>query len=187
MSLINIYDAVQTEMATHVSGLISHIGEEWLKAEETTPRVVWVPTGTDGYSSPIGQGGDQAGQPLGNPRPLWTCNENLEIHLWAASVDANGAETAPGANLAACESLRQEFIRAFHNQTWGSYKLTTGKWFSPVMGAQVRFGVLYVLSLQVRVPMTRATDTTATLVSFNPTTYKITFPNGDTETVQVTT
>ncbi len=187
MAIIDIYNAVTTELALHVTGLKSHLGEQWLKAEESPPRVIWCPVGVDQYSSPIGQGGDQVGQPLGNPRPLWTNSQNFEIHLWAANVDATGKEVSDGANLAACELLKQEFIRALHKVAWGSYAITTGKWASPVMGAQVRFGVLYTLSLNIRVPMTRATDPTVTLISFNPTTYKLTFPDGTTEIVVVTT
>lgn len=163
------------------AGTTWHIGEEWIRREEAPPRVVWIPR-SETYRMPEGQGGDETGE----PRPLRTRVVSVEAHLWAASIDSDGAETSAGANLTAIETLLNGTVQAISKHAWGSFEGSTGQWVF-ADGANIKLGVVYVFAFELRIPVPRVASTTATILTM-PTTYKavVPEPDGTEETILTT-
>lgn len=154
MSLLAVLNDVSARLDPAVT---VHVGAEWIRQEEAPPRVVWVPK-SESYGPPTPQGGDG----ITNPAPLWTRRSVVECHLWANDFDA-------------AEALLQAVVRSLHlSLTHHSYQVTSGEWI-PSDGTTVNLGVVYVLTLEIMIPITRAPDTT-TVVTMMPITPQVVTP-----------
>lgn len=103
-----------------------------LAAAAPTPRYVWVVT--RGRIGPAGKIG-------GNPRPLYTRELGVELHLWTASLDD-------------AETRLEAVIGALHAEAATSVRFVGENWFTESL---VGRGFLVTLTIEVSIPVTRAT------------------------------
>lgn len=124
----------------------SEFGATRLSVERKCPVIIYVPH-AERITGPEGQGGDGDG----NPRPLKTRNLSMAVHLWDCDVPH-------------VEDLLDAFVRAVHAIGWGSYLTPHGTWET---GAEIvtGWGVVYTLMLELKIPITRAPDTTAVVTA----------------------
>lgn len=175
MALIDIFNNVMPLVALTWPTLTYQFGEQYVSLQNATPSIVWVPK-TETFSSPVGQGGDQVGIPLGNPRPIWTRHATVEFHIWNANVDANGAEVFNGSNIASVEDLFLTLVQQLQCSVWTSnYQLKPGKW-DVDMAAQVRYGAKVTITCEFLIPLPRVADQTAVVTGI-PATWEMKFPD----------
>lgn len=126
----DIFNAVTAAMPATV---VSRFGRVGADIQDAPPRLVWVPT-EDSFDPTTGWRGSN----LNDPRALHTNVAGLEVHCW-------GADT-PGAL-----ALRDTFILALRSTLGPNYRLLSGSWLGQHDAAA---GRVYVLSLQILVPIT---------------------------------
>lgn len=122
------------------------VGATALTVDRRCPVVIYVPHG-ERITGPEGQGGDG----IGKPRPLKTRNLTLAVHLWDCDITA-------------VEARIEAFVRAIHTIGWGAYMTPNGVWET---GAEIvtGWGVVYTLTLELKIPITRVPDTYVTVTS----------------------
>jgi hypothetical protein len=158
MGLVAFCNAVTERLTTVLEGINAevptfHIGARHLTANESPPRIVYVPA-RETWRGPHAQGGDGKN----NPRPLRTRHLTLQVHIWAAGPPpAFDHETA-------VETLLNHFVAAVHDIAWGVHDENGGTWMVEQESA-TRNGAVYVLDMTVQIPATREPDTYATVAS----------------------
>lgn len=170
------YSAFTAKLALIDSTITCHLGQQFQREEDAPPRVIWWPT-----AEPIQLAesqGSPSPTPVGNPRRLWVRRSAIEIHIWGANRDSNGAESYEGADIQATELLLDKVVRALWSMptggTFGVIRELSGRWEN-VEGALEKYGALYVLTATVMIPITRATDLTGTMTNI-PVTMEIANP-----------
>jgi hypothetical protein len=116
------------------------------RANQAPPRIIYVPR-SERITGPEGQGGDG----VLNPRPLWTRHVGMEIHFW-------------GADFAATEMLLNVFTQSVHDLLWGAYAMQSGTW-DVAPDTINKLGIVYILQMMWKIPITRAPDTTAVVTA----------------------
>jgi hypothetical protein len=145
MGLQDVFTAVQNQMATTMTALGETVpkflvGSDQLPVEDSPPRVVWVP-GRETIRGPHAQGGDG----VRNPRPLRTRHCIVQAHIW-------------GADIPATEKLTGHLVAALNDVGHGAWDATGGDWGVGQTSA-TRLGFVYVLDLEILIPLTRELDT----------------------------
>lgn len=136
---LDIFDAVTAAIPSSViSPDACLFGEENLQAEANPPRIVWVPT-TDSYGVPQQRGSDRS-----ELRALYTCQSGVDIHCWG--------EDTPGTLV-----LRDAMLRAIRSTLGPNLVPNGGHWLRAEV---VHSGRVYVLSLQLMIPVTEAAPST---------------------------
>ena len=138
------------------------IGQEFLQQQQVAPRIVIVPTGGDFdfmTTMPVGAISD----PRTSPRkPIYSEWAKFEAYIWGdpdltprpSGGAAGPAPYVPNArfDFNTTYELRREFISAMYDaMTGGSFRPTSAAWVQPT--DNVRYGRVYVLSFQIRVPI----------------------------------
>lgn len=160
MGLSDFFAAVQTKMTATLTGLpvpeavpLFAVGEDKLTIEDAPPRIVFVPR-HETIRGPHSQGGDG----IRNPRPLRTRHATVQIHVWGAAV-------APATDdFAATEKLVNHLVAAIHDVAHGVHEELSGNW-STAQASSTRLGLVYVLEMQIEIPLTRELDTYATVTT----------------------
>jgi len=157
MGLADFFDAVQTRMAATLTGLSLPVptfrtGADKLDMQDGPPRIVWVPM-REQIQGPHAQGGDG----VRNPRPLRSRHAQIEVHVWQKGAAADGSQ-----DLAATEALVGHLVAAINDVAWGVWNATAGDWTTGQASA-TRLGMVYILSLEIQVPLTRELDPYATV------------------------
>jgi hypothetical protein len=152
MGLGDFFAAVQTQVTTTLTALgqpipAFDVGADRLMVEGAPPRIVWVPL-RERILGPHAQGGDG----VTNPRPLRTRHAQVQVRIW-------GVGSPPSAvnDLAATEALINHLVAAINAVGWGAWDATGGDW-SLAQGSTTRLGIVYVLDLEVQIPITREAD-----------------------------
>lgn len=158
MGLLDIFNAVQTQLTTVLTGLSLTVpqylvGADKLQNQGSPPRIVWVP-GRENVAGPHAQGGDG----VSNPRPLRTRHAQVQVHVWGAHA------TDEAQDLAATEVLAGHLVAAINDVCHGAWGLTGASWDTG-QASTTRRGMLYVLDVELQVPFTRELDTLATVTS----------------------
>lgn len=117
------------------------VGAQAIHAQDAPPRIVWVP-GEEVIGPSEGQGGDG----VVNPRPLFTRRLSLHAHIWAVDIDA-------------AELLINHLVAAVHDVAFGAYVAKSGTWLHNAADVTAH-GVVYVLTLELKIPITRERDIT---------------------------
>jgi len=141
--------------------LTTKIGAQNVAAQDTPPRVVWVPT-SDSYTG--------ARLQRTEPRPVKTRNAGLSVHCWAG-------------DLAATAELVNDVVAALHQTAWGNYQIKSGTWVEAALAAK---GMAYVIELTIEIPITliEARETVVTVADVDadikagsdPVTFSLTKP-----------
>jgi hypothetical protein len=137
--LARVLAAVEAQLA----GVTFHTGAKYLAAQDSPPRIVWVPT-RDAFG-PATKGGT-------NPRPLRTRSAGVEAHVW-------------GSDLEATETLVHQVVAALHRAAHGSYEVRQASWEQPEW---LDRGELCVVALAVAIPVTDDPIPTATVDAVAP-------------------
>jgi hypothetical protein len=150
MALSAIFASVKEEFDAILSGVEWRDGGEHLGANDSPPRVVWVPT-EDAYSASEIHG--DSTYPLAtSPRPLLQCDATVEVHLWGRERD----ET---------EQIRDAFVASLRRAAGAAFKVTRGFW--PVQDAKalVQQGRVYVLTISFPIPILDVVQPLATVTT----------------------
>ena len=150
-------------------GISVAYGEELIAANDyKLPMVVVVPVG-----GPWTQGAyyEAATQEQNN---IWQTQEQIDLYLWSADVDANGRErdtATPVDHADAVENLRARVLQALQDQAPSGlmYRPYAGRW-EFAQNEVNRYGRGYVLSVQVdiSVPAIQPTEVTVDEVTITP-------------------
>jgi hypothetical protein len=157
--LEQIIAAVVTELEVLIPGINSRIGAKHIQsAQDTLPRVVWVPSSVERFEA-----NDAPGQM--QPRAFASRIMLVEVHLWAKTYEG-------------IDALINDVALALRRKAVGAHTITTGAWKSEDGGGQSHQSSAYALLVEIRVPLT---ERPKTLVS--PVTPELTpvaqFPAGD--------
>jgi hypothetical protein len=150
MALSAIFAGVKEEFDAILSGVEWMDGGEHLGANNSPPRVVWVPT-EDAYSASEIHG--DSTYPLAtSPRPLLQCDATVEVHLWGRERD----ET---------EQLRDAFVASLRRAAGAAFKVTRGFW--PVQDSRslTQSGRVYVLTISFPIPILDVVQPLATVTT----------------------
>jgi len=136
MSLSTTIGRVAAYLPTGVKSLI---GPEHLKAHDSPPRVIWVPS-RDRYGPPESTGA--------NPRQLRTRLAGCEVHVWGRDYEAT-------------EELLNLLQAAIHYVAYGCYQLDQGEagWLA-LEGPLQNLGRAYVFHVVFKIPVTDAPPVT---------------------------
>lgn len=161
MGLQDFFAAVEARMSTVLTGLgvpvpAFDVGLDRLLVEAAPPRIVWIP-GKETHRGPHAQGGDG----ISNPRPLRTRHVQIQVHIWA--VDPSSPPVI-GGDLAAVETLLGHLVAAINDCAWGAWDVTGGDWTAG-QASTTRLGMVYVLDLELQIPLTREVDPTAVVTA----------------------
>lgn len=151
MGLQDVFTATQTQMAATMTALGQVVpsflvGADKLDNQDSPPRIVWVP-GREGIRGPHSQGGDG----VRNPRPLRTRHATVQAHIW-------------GIDLPATEVLINHLVAALNDVGHGAWDATGGDWGTG-QASTTRLGAVYVLDLEIQIPVVRELDTFATVTT----------------------
>lgn len=156
MGLSDVFAQVKTMLTARLPALTPPeavpeflVGADKLDIEGSPPRVVWVP-GAERMAGPHAQGGDG----VRNPRPLQTRHCSVQIHVWG--VDPT-VPPDPANDLAATERLANHVFAALHDSGYGAVAAISGDW-SFGQASTTRLGMLYVMTVEIQVPLTRELD-----------------------------
>jgi hypothetical protein len=150
MALSAIFAGVKEEFDAILSGVEWMDGGEHLGANNSPPRVVWVPT-DDAYSASEIHG--DSTYPLAtSPRPLLQCDATVDVHLWGRDRD----ET---------EQIRDALVAALRRAAGAAFKVLRGFW--PVQDAKalVQQGRVYVLTISFPIPILDVVQPLATVTT----------------------
>jgi hypothetical protein len=158
MGLLDIFNAVQTQLTTVLTGLSLtvpeyRVGADKLHIQDSPPRIVWVP-GREGIAGPHAQGGDG----VFNPRPLRTRHAQVQVHVWGAHA------TDAALDLGATEILANHLVAAINDVCHGAWDTHSASWDTG-QASTTRKGMVYVLDLELQIPFTRELDVLATVTS----------------------
>jgi len=144
VSLLDVFTAINAQITDALAPAPPPLFRfaDTTKMNDSPPRIIYVPR-SGPITGPQGQGGDG----VRNPRPLWTRNIGMEVHLW-------------GADFAATETLMNVLTQAIHSVLWGAYLMHSEDWNTAADTAN-KLGVVCVLQMTWKIPITRAPDTTA--------------------------
>lgn len=149
MSLVSIAAAINDQITADMAPTPPpkfDFGAETVFVQGAPPRIIYVPR-SERITGPAGQGLDGTS----DPRPLWTREVSVEVHIW-------------GKDFADAEGLLNTLVRALHTIGWGSYRLDSGSW--DLGGkSQTTLGIVYVLNMTWLIPITRAPDTFAVVTA----------------------
>jgi hypothetical protein len=163
--LVAMFTAIFSDVATiraarGLPPLISaHLGKEWIRAEETPPRIVVVPISTS--YKPMRRMGAQPMQGLTsqvNPRPFFRRLLHFAAHFWG---DESPTPSNPPTEQDLWYSynstieLEREFLGALMRNAGNDpaiYDSLSGEWVQP--SDQNRLGRMLVLSFTIETPVT---------------------------------
>jgi hypothetical protein len=159
MGLSDVFTAVEAHLAGTLGALgvpaPRHlVGEDKIAFEGAPPRIVWVPL-AETLRGPKSQGGDG----VRSPRPLHTRHARVAVHIWCA--DPTGM---PPNDLAATETVLNHLVAAIHDVCHGAYDTISGDW-SVGQASPTRLGMIYVLVIELQIPLTRELDGYATVTA----------------------
>lgn len=148
MSLLKIYDAINAQITTQLAPAPPPTFRfaDTTKMQDSPPRIVYIPR-SGRITGAEGQGGDS----VRNPRPLWTRNIGMEIHLW-------------GVDYQTTEDLMNVFTQSMHVVLWGAYTLHSEDWNTAADTVNKR-GIVCVLTMTWKIPITRVPDTYAVVTA----------------------
>ena len=137
MSIGAVITAVDAELVT--VGITTRTGAPEVNTQDTTPRIVWVPT-RERIGPPIAR--------MGEPGCIWVRTVSIDAHLWAGS-------------LAAVEGLIDDVARAFNVACKGQFaqRLVAVQWDTAEKFDE--FGALAILTVEVDIPIERTGSTWA--------------------------
>lgn len=163
MGLADVFAAVQQRMTDVLAALVPPValpvflvGADKLYTQNAPNRVVWVPT-SETILGPHAQGGDG----VRNPRPLRTRHCMVQVHVWGSDPAGLG-DTA--ADIAATELVLGHLVAAINDVCHGAWDAKGGSWGAGE-AAVTSLGTVYVLALEVQIPLTRELDTYATVTT----------------------
>lgn len=162
-----IWGAIFSEIATvraarSLPVATLHLGQEWLQAEESPPRIVVVPMAF--RYGPSRQLGGAAGprnyftQQSGNPRARWRRMMSFDAHFWG---DPNPTPSSPPEenpdlwySYSSTTELERELLNALANTVGGeaALQLTEARWEQP--SDMNRLGRYLILSFSFDTPVT---------------------------------
>lgn len=145
-ALKTIIDAVNARIASKVAGVETLVGDEQLATHGSPPRVTWVPA-DEAIGPPQHRGGA--------PGALALSRSRWDLHLWARST--SGSATVLD-HIGEGETLRAAVVQSLHEElTHGGYQAAgSARW---ITRDAIEFGVLYVMPVELLVPILRATVT----------------------------
>jgi hypothetical protein len=152
-------DVASTRLARGLPALVSmHLGQEWLRAEESPPRIVVVPTTTE-YRA-MQQFGTQPMQGLAtniNPRPFFLRRLHFRAHFWGDPSPTPGnppTEQDLWYAFSSAIELEREFLGALMRQAGNDPAIhpSHGEWTQPT--DMLRLGRLLVLNFSIETPVT---------------------------------
>lgn len=137
-------------------GVSNLFGAHELNKHRAPNSIVWVPV-QDTFGVPMGYSGNFA---LNNPRPIWTREATIEVHIWGA--DPGGPAATWSDHMDATEDLLERTLQAIQQQKFTDFFYTArnGTWQNQ-NGELVRLGAMYVLLIDALLPVSMATSTEA--------------------------
>lgn len=151
MSLTDVVTAINDQITAAIAPApppCFRFGDETLRQQDSPPRIAYVPR-SERIGAPTGVGAQ--GDGVTSPRALFTRHVGIEVHIWERDIPA-------------AEALLDQLVRAMQIALWGAYDLSAGDWTTASESVNKK-GVVYVLTMTWRIPITRAPDTYAVVAT----------------------
>jgi hypothetical protein len=151
VALADIFEAIEGEFQSLGVSVAVRDGGEWLGANDSPPRVVFVPT-EEILTGAAELHYDGTFTATGTPRPLAQRECAVEVHVW-------------GRDRAATDELVGHTVNAIRRSAGAAYRLASGSWKQQDSAALTQYGRAYVFQVTFLVPVLEVGPRFATIGS----------------------